>query len=162
MRDPPHYAMYEHHVNLLGEFWRWRYSPLEDFGAEHFITEQFHVRHAITMMGRSGEATILGFCAREHEQAEIEGELLVGPDGLLRAARWFGRVPHDDEDAGGEATLGRPAFEGRQYLVAVRGSSWRRAGKNLYNQERYERFGWRLGHTLEEAHVARPAQWSAP
>lgn len=70
------------------------------------------------------------------------------------------RVPHDDEDAGAEATFGRTSFEGKQYLVAVRGSSWRRAGKNLYNQDRYERFGWRLGHTQEEAHVARPAQWN--
>ncbi|CAN5525707.1 hypothetical protein BH09GEM1_BH09GEM1_00090 [soil metagenome] len=53
-------------------------------------------------------------------------------------------------------------FEGKQYLVAVRGSSWRRAGKQLYNQDRYERFGWRLGHSLEEARIARPAQWNGP
>ena len=88
--------------------------------------------------------------------------MLIGPDGLFRSARWFYRVPHDDEDAGGEATFTRTTFEGRQYLVAVRGSSWRKAGKNLYNQERYERFGWRLGHTDAEARIARPAQWSQP
>ena len=162
MRSPPPYALYERNVNLLGEFWRWRYAPLEDFGAEHFVSERFHSRHDFTVLGQSGESTILGFCARKHEQAEIEGELSVGPDGLLRSARWFYRVPHDDEDAGGEATFTRMSFEGGQYLVAVRGSSWRRAGKVLYNQERYERFGWRLGHTAAEARIARPAQWSQP
>jgi hypothetical protein len=162
MREPPPYAMYERHVSLLGEYWRWRYAPLEDFGAEHFVSERFHSSHTVTMLGRSGEATVLGFCARQHAQADIEGELLIGPDGLVRAARWFYRVPHDDEDAGAEATFGRTTFEGKQYLVAVRGSSWRKAGKELYNQDRYERFGWRLGHTLEAAHIARPAEWSKP
>ena len=122
----------------------------------------FHSYHDMTGLGQSGEATILGFCARQRDQAEIEGELLIAPDGLFRSARWFYRVPHDDEDAGGEATFTQTTFEGRQYLVAVRGSSWRRAGKNLYNQERYERFGWRLGHTDAEARIARPSQWSQP
>jgi hypothetical protein len=145
--------MFERHTNLLGEFWRWRYAPLEEFAAEHFVSERFHERHTMMVLGRSADATVIGFCARHHEQTEIEGELQIGPDTLLRSGRWFYRVPHDDEDAGGEATFGIASFEGYSYLVAVRGSSWRRAGRNLYNQVRHEKREWRLGRSLDASRI---------
>src|SRR2546423_15658951 len=93
--------------------------------------------------------------ARDRDHAEVEGELQIGSDLRFRSARWSYRLPHDDEDAGGEATFGVTEFEGSNYLVAVRGSAWRRAGRNLYNQERYESSAWRVGHTLEEMQTER-------
>ena len=153
LREPPPYAAYERYLNLLGDFWRWRYAPLQEFAAEHFVSEHFHERHTFTVLGRSADATIVGFCARDLAQAEIQGELLIGDDMLVRSARWSYRVPHDDEDAGAESTFGMTTFEGRSYLIAVRGSSWRRAGRNLYNQERYEYTGWRLGRSLDAIRI---------
>ena len=149
------YAWFEQHISLLGEYWRWRYRPLETFDAEHFLTPAFQARHAMMVLGRSGDAIVIGFCARDRDQAEIEGELQIGSDMFLRSARWFYRLPHDNEDAGADATFGVADFEGASYLVAVRGASWRRAGRNLYNQERYENFQWRVGHTLLESHIVR-------
>lgn len=146
LRDPPPYALYERHLNISGEFWRWRYASLESISAEHFLSARFHERHSFVVLGTSAGATVIGFCARDYAQAEIEGELQIGPDNVLRSARWFFRVPHDDEDAGGESTFAMIPFEGGLYLLAVRGSSWRRAGRNLYNQVRFEASSWRLSH----------------
>lgn len=153
LREPPPYAAYERHLNLLGDFWRWRYAPLQEFAAEHFVSERFRERHTFTVLGRSADATVVGFCARDLAQAEIQGELLIGDDTLVRSARWSYRLPHDDEDAGAESTFGMTTFEGGSYLIAMRGSSWRRAGRNLYNQERYEYTVWRLGRSLEAIRI---------
>jgi hypothetical protein len=145
--DPPPYGDFERHINIVGEYWKWRFVQLERVAAEHFLSEGFHERHTLRILGRSEDATILGFCPLVRGEADIEGELQIGSDSLLRSARWFFRVPHDDEDVGGEATFGVAHFEGATYLVAVRGSSWRRAGRNLYHQHRFENSQWRLSRT---------------
>ena len=144
MIQPPPYALFEHHVALGGEFSQWRYAAIDGFSAEHFVSERFRERHTFTVLGRSGSSTLLGFCARDYSEAEIQGELQVDSDSLLTAARWFFRVPHDDEDAGGESSFALWSSEGHAYLVAFRGSFWRRAGRNLYSQTRFERLRWQL------------------
>jgi hypothetical protein len=144
MRTPPPYARYERHIGLGGEYWRWRYAPLHDFAAEHFVSPTFRERHTFQVLGRSDGATIVGFCPKQRDDAEVKGELLIGDDHLLRGARWFVQLSHDDEDAGGEATFVATPFDGHVYVVAIRGSTWRRAGKNLYNQDRFERSSWSL------------------
>jgi hypothetical protein len=144
MRTPPPYALYERHVGLGGEYWRWRYAPLHDIAAEHFVSPTFRERHTFQILGRSEGATIIGFCPKQRDEAEVKGELLIGDDHLLRGARWFVQLPHDDEDAGGEATFVATPFDGGLFVVAIRGSTWRRAGKNLYNQDRFERSSWSL------------------
>ncbi|MDQ2667207.1 MAG: hypothetical protein M3Z05_14500 [Gemmatimonadota bacterium] len=141
---PPPYAEYDRHLNISGEYWRWRYASLTTIAAEHFVTESFHQRHSFVVLGTSASATVIGFCPRDYSDAEIEGELQITPDGVLRSARWSFRVPHDDEDAGGESTFTSVAFEGRSYLLAIRGSSWVRATPTLYNQTRFEVSSWRL------------------
>lgn len=137
-------AEYERHINMTGEYWQWRYETLEGRGAEYFVSGSFLRDNKLTMLGRNQGAAVIGFCSRSDAKVRIDGELQIGPDALLRAARWFYRVPHDDEDAGGEASFARTAFEGQWFLVAVRGSSWRRAKDNLYNQRRRELTAWRF------------------
>lgn len=144
LREPPPYAAYERHLNISGESWRWRYAPLEESAAEHFVSEKFHARHVFVVLGRSAGASVIGFCPRDPSTPEIMGELQIGADTLLRAARWSFQVPHDDEGAGGEAAFSVTRFENTDYLVSIRGSAWRRAGRDLYNQDRFELFSWRL------------------
>ena len=144
MGDPPPYAMYERHINAGGEYWQWRYAALENYSSDHFLTERFRATHTMTVLGRNESTTIIGFCPRDDSQADLRGELEIGTNALLTGARWFYHVPHDDEDAGGEASFAPTPFEGRDYLVAIRGSFWRRAGKNLYNQRRFERVKWEI------------------
>lgn len=157
LMEPPPYGSYERHASLTGEHWQWGYSPLETMATSHFASAEFFTRHTFVVLGHSGDATLLGFCPRDREGPEIEGELQIGADTLFRAARWSFRVPHDDEDAGGEATFGLGRFEGAQYLVAVRGSFWRRARPGFYNQDRFERLAWRLGRSVNEANTG----WTA-
>lgn len=155
---PPPYAVWERHADLGGEYWAWRYSPLEQFAAWHFTTSSFLHEHSLTMLGESGGATTLGFCARNRKQPDIDGELVVGPDSLFRSARWQFRVPHDANDAGGEATFDVGRLDGNVFLVPIRGSSWFRSSRGRYEQERFERLGWRLGGTQSEAAVAWDAR----
>ena len=144
MHVPPPYALYERHVSIGGEYWRWRYAPLQGIAAEHFLSASFHEHHTMQVLGRNGDATVVGFCPVQQREPDIRGELLIGDNGELRGARWFVLVPHDDEDAGGEATFVITEVRGKRYLVAIRGATWRRATKNLYNQERFERTSWKL------------------
>ena len=103
------------------------------------------------MLGRTAESTIIGFCPRSGGEPSIEGELEVSDDQQLRAARWHVRVEHDDEDAGGEASFGTGVLGGRRYLVAIRGSRWRRADRGHYEQERFDLAAWRFGESLAAA-----------
>jgi hypothetical protein len=144
MESPPPYAMYEKHVGIGGEYWQWRYASLQGFSSDHFLTDRFRETHTLVTLGETSDATILGFCPRNDSEADLQGELQIARDGLLTSARWFFHVPHDDEDAGGDATFAPTRYEGRDYLVAIRGASWRRAGKNIYNQRRFERVQWVL------------------
>lgn len=153
LRDPPPYAVFEQQFGMTGANWRWRYAPLQDVAAEHFVSARFRERHALVVLGRSVDATIVGFCPRSEEGPEIAGELQIGADSSLRAARWFMHVPHDDEGAGGEATFGETVFEGARYLVAMRGSTWRRASRERFNQDRFEFRHWRFGHSVAESMV---------
>lgn len=156
MHEPPPYALFENHVGVGGKYSKWRYATLASYSAEHFVTERFRERHAMAVLGRTGTATIIGFCARDYAQAEIEGELQIGADSLLLAARWSFRVPHDDEDAGGEANFALTPYKGDSYLVAIRGSTWRRARPNLYGQSRFERVRWSLRVRDPEFWVRKP------
>ena len=142
LEDPPPYAFYERHIGIGGEYWQWRYANLENYSSDHFLSERFREQHSLVVLGRTENTTLLGFCPRNDSQPDLQGELQVGIDATLMSARWFFHVPHDDEDAGGEATFAPTMLEGREYVVAIRGSSWRRAGKNLYNQRRFERVRW--------------------
>lgn len=144
MEDPPPYAMYERHLALGGEYWQWRYANLESYSADHFLSERFREQHSMVVLGRTESTTLIGFCPRYDSQADLQGELQIGINASLMGARWFFRVPHDDEDAGGEATFAPTIYDGREYIVAIRGSFWRRAGKNLYNQRRFENIRWEL------------------
>lgn len=153
LRNPPPYAVYERHTSLTGEYSRWRYAPLQDAAAEHFVSPGFRERHALVVLGHSADGTILGFCPRSTEEAEITGELQFGEDGALRAARWFVEVPHADEGAGGEATFSETTFEGQRYVVAIHGSTWRRASQGLFNQDRFAFIRWRFGRTLADSRV---------
>ena len=153
LRNPPPYAVYERHTRLGGEYSRWRYAPLQDVAAEHFVSPSFKERHTLIVLGHSADGTILGFCPRSVEEAEVTGELQLGEDATLRAARWFVHVPHDNEGAGGEATFSETTFEGERYVVAIRGSTWRRASQGMFNQDRFEFIRWRFGHTLADSRV---------
>ena len=150
---PPPYASWDRHMDAGGEYWMWRYTPLEQFASWHFATESFHQRHTLVMLGESAGATTIGFCARDRKQPDIDGELVIGPDTLFRSARWQFRVPHDGNDAGGEATFDVGRLDGNFFLVPIRGSSWYRSGRERYDQERFERLAWRLGHSQAEATV---------
>ena len=154
---PPPYAVWERHMDAGGEYWMWRYSPLERFAAWHFATEPFRQRHSLVVLGESAGSTTIGFCARDREQPDIDGELVIGPDTLFRSARWQFRVPHDGNDAGGEATFDVGRLDGNSFLVPIRGSSWFKSRRGRYEQERFERLGWRLAHTQAEAAV----RWDA-
>jgi hypothetical protein len=157
LRDPPPYGVFEMRRNASGEFRQWRFPPFDNYAAEHFITQQFRGSHTFVTLGSMGDATIIGFCTGGALEADIEGELEVGSDSTLRAARWRFIVSHDDEDAGGEVTFGAAPFEGRIYLVAVRGSSWRRGERGRYNQQRFTRTAWRLGRSVADVEVSTSA-----
>lgn len=144
MENPPPYAMYERHIALGGEYWQWRYANLESYSADHFLSERFREQHSLVVLGRTESTTIIGFCPRNDSQADLKGELQIGVDASLMSARWFFRVPHDDEDAGAEATFAPTMYEGREYILAIRGSFWRRSGKTIYNQRRFENVRWEL------------------
>lgn len=149
-QSPPVYAGYVRSRNMLGEFKHWIYAPLGGVAAWHFATSAFAERHTLTVLGRTQDATIIGFCPTNRREADIQGELEVGDDSFFRSARWWFRVPHDDEDAGGEATFGIGHLGGRPYLVAIRGSQWRRADRHHDEQARFELAAWRLGTSVAE------------
>ena len=116
-----------------------------------FASAKFGQEHAFIVLGHSGDATILGFCAQARSGPDIDGELEVGADTVFLGASWSFCLPHDQEDAGGEATFGVAHLEGAQYLVAVRSSMWRQVRRDLYDQTRYVLDAWKFGHTPEQA-----------
>lgn len=62
-------------------------------------------------------------------------------------------MPHDGDDAGGEATFRVATYQGRRFLVAVTGSFWRSAGGDRYDQSRHTLLGWRFGRADEATNV---------
>ncbi len=142
--DPPPYAVYEHYNGPFGEVRHWLYTLRARDSADHFLSERFHQRHSLVVLGATESMTIIGFCPQDESQADVQGELQIGVNAALMGARWLFRVPHDDEEAGGEATFAPTLYDGREYLVAIRGSSWHRVGKNLYSQMRFEHARWEL------------------
>ena len=132
---------------------KWVYPLMYGSAAGLFATEYFGSHHTFLVLGHSGDATTLGFCARSRSEPEIEGELEVGSDTLLLGARWSFRLPHDEEDAGGEATFGEAHLDGARYLIAVTSASWRRVRAGLYEQERHALDAWKFGHTDREAQL---------
>ena len=153
MIDPPPYATWERRVDGGSAVWRWRYAPIDQFAASHFASARFLEAHSLQVLGRSGNATVLGFCPRGAEKTGIEGELQVSDAGEFREARWRFRVDHDDEDAGGEVTFASAKFEDGVYLFALRGSSWRRAREGLYNQDRFALTEWRFGRSISDVEL---------
>ncbi|MDB4881221.1 MAG: hypothetical protein JWL60_2667 [Gemmatimonadetes bacterium] len=147
----PPYATSARRRDISGESTRWLYAELEDRQASHFASEAFGARHAFTVLGSSDGSTVLGFCPRDGEAPAIEGEIRIDADTVMRAARWQFRVPRDDDDAGGEVAFGTARLDGQSYLIAIRGSSWRRADRGFYEQRRFERVGWRFGRTRDAA-----------
>jgi hypothetical protein len=144
MEDPPPYALHEIQGGPGGERRGWRYADLASYSADHFLSERFRERHSMVVLGESESATIIGFCPKDASQADVQGELQFGANASLIGARWVFRVPHDDEDAGGEATFAPSVYDGREYIVAIGGTFWRRVGKSLYSQRRFERVRWEL------------------
>jgi hypothetical protein len=153
LNSPPSYGAYERHLSILGEYWQWRYTPLQTSAAWHFASATFQAGHSMTVLARTEDAITIGFCPRARSDADIEGELQIGADTTFRAARWQFVVGHDDEDAGGEATFGVARMDAVPYLIAIRGSAWRRADRGHYEQERFEHRGWRLGRTLADIQI---------
>ena len=143
-QDLPPYAIYDRYAGPRGGLAAWRYTELSGYSAEHFLSERFRERHSLVMLGTSESATIIGFCPHDDSQADVQGELQIGANASLMGVRWSFRVPHHDEDAGGEATFAPTVYDGREYIVAISGASWRRIGKNLYDQRRFERTKWVL------------------
>jgi hypothetical protein len=150
LRDPPRYAVFERRPTAPNDPPQWRYSKLETEAASHFVSTRFAEHHTLVVLGRTKDATVIGFCPRATGIVDIEGELRIGKDGWLRAARWHFRVPHSDEDAGGEAAFVVERLQGAPYLVSVRGAVWHRTSPGFYHQERFQRQNWRIGRTIRD------------
>lgn len=135
-----------YHSSFGPAYDKWVYPVMYGGAAGAFASSYFGEHHTFTVLGHSGDATTLGFCARSRARPELEGELEVSADTLLLGARWSFRMPHDDEDAGGEATFGESHLGGARYLVAVTSSTWRRVRSGRYEQERYVLEAWKFGH----------------
>jgi len=130
---------------------KWTYPAIHGSAAGLFASAIFGVQHSFVVLGHSGEATTLGFCARTRSSPDIDGELEISSDTSMLGARWSFRVPHHADDAGGEATFGVARLDGARYLVAVRGSEWRRVRRDLFDQRRYVLDAWKFGHTPDQA-----------
>ena len=130
---------------------KWTYPAMHGSAAGLFASESFGEQHMFIVLGHSGDATILGFCARARSGPDIDGELEIGSDTLFLGARWSFQLPHDQEDAGGDATFGVAKLDGARYLVAVRSAEWRRVRRDLYDQTRYVLDAWKFGHTPQQA-----------
>ena len=128
-------------------FRAWRYANLGDYSADHFLSERFRDRRSMVVLGRTESATIIGFCPQDDSQADLQGELQIGVNASLMSARWSFRVPHDDDDAGGEAMFVPTVYDGREYILAISGAFWRSIGKNLYDQRRFARVQWGIAQT---------------
>jgi hypothetical protein len=139
---PPPYAEYYQD--------QWHYADLEGLSAWHFTSEPFRVRHDFVVLDSSHGATVVGFCPRTHGEPEIEGELAIGSDSLFEAARWTFLVPRDGDDAGGEVSFAIGHYLRTPFLVAVRGSFWRRSGRSRYAQRSFELDSWRFGRSVAE------------
>jgi hypothetical protein len=142
-----------YHPPFGPSYGKWVYPVMFGSAAGSFASSYFGEHHTFVVLGHSGDATTIGFCATSRAEPEIEGELEVSSDTLLLGARWSFRVPHDDEDAGGEATFGESRLDGARYLVAVSTATWRRVRPRLYEQERLVLDGWKFGHTDLEARL---------
>jgi hypothetical protein len=155
---PPPYALFERIRITSGlQYDRWRYAPLHLQAVGHFASQDFLSRHTLVVLGETEASTIVGYCPRINDDADIEGELEIGSDSLFHGARWRFRVSHDDEDAGGEATFGVGIEGHARYIVAVRGTSWRRTNGGTYDQERFSLLAWQFGKTAESMNL----EWSS-
>lgn len=155
---PNEYVFGTYHPPFGPAYERWSYPAMVGSHAGRFVSARFGEQHTFFVLGRSGDATTLGFCARDRSIPDMDGELDVGPDAILTGARWTFRVPHDQEDVGGEATFGESRLDGARYLVGVTSSRWRRIRPSLYDQTRTVLDAWKFGHTPEQAWLG---SWSA-
>jgi hypothetical protein len=149
--SPNEYLFGTYHPPIGPAFERWTYPSMVGSRAGRFASAEFGEQHTFVVLSRSGEATTLGFCARNRSGPDIDGEIDVGADTLLVAARWTFRVPHHQEEVGGEATFGVAHLDGARYLIAVTTSSWREMRPGLYDQKRTVLEAWKFGHTSEQA-----------
>jgi hypothetical protein len=149
--NPNEYLFGTYHPPIGPAYDRWTYPSMVGTRAGLFTSAQFAEQHTFVVLSQAGEATTLGFCARNRSGPDIDGELDVGTDTLLVAARWTFRVPHHQEEVGGEATFGIAHLDGARYLVAVTTSSWREMRPGLYDQKRTVLEAWKFGHTREQA-----------
>ena len=148
--DGPYSFIYGTYHPPFGEpFDRWTYPTMMGAQAGVFASGRFGEQHTFVILGRAADIVTLGFCART--RPDIDGELEIGPDTTMLGARWTFRLPHHQEDAGGESTFGVAHLDGAQYLVAVATATWRRIRPDLYDQTRYILEAWKFGHTHEQA-----------
>ena len=101
-----------YHPPVGPAYGKWIYPVMYGAAAGLFASRYFGDHHTFVGLGHAGDATTLGFCARSRTEPEIEGELEVSSDTLLLGARWLFRMPHHEEDAGGEATFGESHLDG--------------------------------------------------
>jgi hypothetical protein len=141
--QPPVYARWD---DLRG----WEYASLEEVSADHFASDTFRGRHDFVVLDSSSSGTVIGYCPRSSREPAIRGEIVVASDSSLSGARWEFLVPHDGDDAGGEASFTVGHFLGARYLIANRGSTWRQnGGRKRYALTSFELDNWRIGRTRE-------------
>jgi hypothetical protein len=149
--NPNEYLFGTYHPPIGPAYDRWTYPSMMGSRAGRLASAEFGEQHTFLVLSRAAEATTLGFCARNRSGPDIDGELDVGADTVLLAARWTFRVPHHQEEVGGEATFGAAVLDGARYLVAVTSSQWREVRPGLYDQQRTVLEAWKFGHTREQA-----------
>lgn len=131
-----------------GEYFYWRYLPLDRDLSEHFVESGFAKRHSLGLWRADDGSLTITFCGRDHSKPYLEGTLSISSDTALRAARWKFRTPSPHEDAGAEVSfLAPPRGATIWLLVPLRSVFWRRLGgsEKLYVQEALVYQEWKIG-----------------
>lgn len=124
----------------------WWYYPLEHGMQQNFTLGHFGAAHTLSIVSESAAGLVVGFCPRERlgAKGQIEGTLVIAPDGTLHSARWAYRTRPPVEDAGGEATYFPPDPRLGRALLSQDGLFWRRTTQGEYYFEHRAYTAWRL------------------
>ena len=124
----------------------WWYYPLDDGLKQNFTLGQFGAAHTFSIVSESAAGLVVGFCPRERlgAKGQIEGTLVIAPDGTLNSARWAYRTRPPLEDAGGQATYFPPDPRLGRALLSQGGLFWRRTTQGEYYFEHRAYTAWRL------------------
>jgi hypothetical protein len=129
----------------------WELPRFHEWESPSFVSRAFVDSMPMSVVSKSRQGIVLGFCPRVRTIPYTSGEIELGTDSTIIAIRWHFIIEKPGQDAGGIAIFAAPESKSvKAHLLPANAVSWTR----LPNSERFESTEYSYGRWL----VAEPGE----